>query len=263
MNAPAIDYSALIGVLYQKMTQASSYLLGVTVPENNLSLFGSAQPVNPLAQVQMAQVVSAIPREDPARVYFDAIQSNGVDQVVEQSGTGLLVESIPQIWHSLQVISLIISLVLIVLLVYVLIRRAQVAIPEDGEVSEQGMMFFKNVEGFNNQTTGQDIDSVRKRWNAIVGHANSENPNDWRHASIEADIMLDEMLDAQGYKGATMGEKMKQVERSDFNTIDMAWEAHKMRNRIAHEGSNQVLNERLIRQTIAQYQSVFREFELI
>jgi len=35
-----------------------------------------------------------------------------------------------------------------------------------------------------------------------------------------------------------MGDKLKAVEKSDFNSIELAWEAHKARNMIAHEGSD-------------------------
>ena len=65
--------------------------------------------------------------------------------------------------------------------------------------------------------------------------------------------MLDELLTVQGYHGDTVGDKMKQVERSDFNTIDLAWDAHKVRNRIAHEGSEHDLNAREVRRVIALY----------
>lgn len=101
------------------------------------------------------------------------------------------------------------------------------------------------------------------RWNKIVEHANTENPNDWRQAIIEADIMLDELLTVQGYHGDTVGDKMKQVERSDFNTIDLAWDAHKVRNRIAHEGSEHDLNAREVRRVISLYEQVLHEFYFI
>jgi len=101
------------------------------------------------------------------------------------------------------------------------------------------------------------------RWNKIVEHANTEHPNDWRQAIIEADIMLDELLTVQGYHGDTVGDKMKQVEKGDFNTIDLAWDAHKVRNRIAHEGSEHDLNAREVRRVVSLYEQVLHEFHFI
>jgi hypothetical protein len=56
---------------------------------------------------------------------------------------------------------------------------------------------------------------------------------------------------------------MKSIEKSDFNSIDMAWEAHKIRNSIAHEGSDFLLNQREAKRVIGLYEIVFREFRYI
>lgn len=103
----------------------------------------------------------------------------------------------------------------------------------------------------------------RKRWNLVIEHVNSEEPNNWKMAVLEADIMLDEMLDIQQYHGQSVGDKLKLVEKSDFNTIDMAWEAHKVRNQIAHEGNQFMLSQREARRVVNLYEQVFNEFEYI
>ena len=88
-------------------------------------------------------------------------------------------------------------------------------------------------------------------------------PESWRLAILEADIMLNELLDLQAYKGETMADKMKQVDRANFNTIDLAWEAHKVRNRIAHEGAEHEINAREARRVIDLYERVFKEFRIV
>lgn len=59
------------------------------------------------------------------------------------------------------------------------------------------------------------------------------NDNDLRHAILNADKLLDKLLEASGYKGTT-GEKIKNAKKvfRDYNGI---WKAHKLRNRLAHE----------------------------
>jgi len=108
-----------------------------------------------------------------------------------------------------------------------------------------------------------DVTGANPRWLHIEELANSANTSDWRTAILEADIMLDEMLARQGYTGESVGEKLKRVETSDFNTLNNAWEAHKVRNQIAHEGSAFALSDTLAQRTIARYESVFREFRMI
>lgn len=104
---------------------------------------------------------------------------------------------------------------------------------------------------------------VHPRWAHIQSLMNSTNSNDWRTAIIEADILLDDQLSRRGYVGADVGEKLKSADRSDFHTLQNAWEAHKVRNQIAHEGSAFDLSEGLVRRTIAHYEAVFHEFKLI
>ena len=98
------------------------------------------------------------------------------------------------------------------------------------------------------------------RWLHVLESIESEKPNDWRQAIIEADIMLDELVTRMGYRGANLGERLKQIEKSDFTTLELAWEAHKVRNQIAHAGSNYVLTQRDARQTVDLYRQVFEEF---
>lgn len=101
------------------------------------------------------------------------------------------------------------------------------------------------------------------RWDQIAVHASSDNPNDWRLAIIEADIVLDEIVTRMGYRGASLGEKLKQADPSDFLTLNAAWEAHKTRNRIAHSGSDFILTQREAKRVIDLYEEVFREFHYL
>ncbi|MFP4539888.1 MAG: hypothetical protein ACLFNN_03065 [Candidatus Paceibacterota bacterium] len=101
-----------------------------------------------------------------------------------------------------------------------------------------------------------------ERWNRILDHIRSEHPNDWRIAILEADTILDELLDKMGYTAETVAGKLKQVEKSDFSTLENAWKAHKLRNRIAHD-SDFVLSKREAERVVDLYRSVFEEFKFI
>lgn len=114
------------------------------------------------------------------------------------------------------------------------------------------------------ETDGVVVENpIRKKWEKIVAQSETSASSDWRLAIIEADVMLDDLLSTLHLPGETMGDKLKAVEKSDFNTIDFAWEAHKARNMIAHQGSDFVLNQRETRHIISLYEAVFKEFHLI
>lgn len=102
-----------------------------------------------------------------------------------------------------------------------------------------------------------------KRWQNILNNLNSTNEGDWRLAIIEADIILDDMLSRMGYRGEGVAEKLKQVEPSDFKSVQSAWEAHKVRNNIAHSGSSYKLSKAQATRTLDLFKEVFEEFHFI
>lgn len=121
----------------------------------------------------------------------------------------------------------------------------------------------REKEFYGHVLLSEEANEENPRWKHIQELMGSSNPSDWRAAILEADIMLDDMLTRQGYTGEGIGEKLKSVDPADFATLQDAWEAHKVRNQIAHEGSSFQISQLLAQRTVARYEAVFREFELI
>ena len=144
----------------------------------------------------------------------------------------------------------IVAIIAITVIIYVLVRKSEMR-------EKKAVKLSRPLEA--------DIQVYKKndRWQTVLDHVHSENPSDWRLAIIEADNILDEMVTRIGYKGDNLGEKLKSVEPSDFNTLQEAWEAHKVRNKIAHEGLNFKMDHREAKRVIAQFEKVFKEFEFI
>jgi hypothetical protein len=101
------------------------------------------------------------------------------------------------------------------------------------------------------------------RWTKIKKLSESFNQSDWRQAIIECDIMLDDLLKAISIPGESIGDRLKAIDKTDFNTLDDAWEAHKARNRIAHDGIDYELSHEESKRIIKSYEKVFREFHII
>ena len=97
------------------------------------------------------------------------------------------------------------------------------------------------------------------RWNTVIGYMQGKEEAIWRIGILEADNLLDEVLSDKGYRGLTLADKLKVA---GFNTIDLAWAAHKIRNRIAHDGFRFSLSERVAKNTIELYRSVFKELKV-
>ncbi|MBI4118193.1 MAG: hypothetical protein HY455_01460 [Parcubacteria group bacterium] len=109
----------------------------------------------------------------------------------------------------------------------------------------------------------QSLADRNLKWQRVLDYIDSQNESDWRFAIMEADSMLDEVLDAAGYVGDTLGEKLKGAVIGDFKTLNEAWEAHKIRNQIAHEGTNFYLSKRETERIINLYRKVFEEFHFV
>jgi hypothetical protein len=105
--------------------------------------------------------------------------------------------------------------------------------------------------------------SRNEAWVKVVKLLQSQNEGDWRMAVIDADKMLDMLTDQLNLPGENLGEKLKAADRDRFKSLNQAWDAHNVRNRIAHEGTAFVLTKREADRVIALYEYVFQEFGYI
>lgn len=154
------------------------------------------------------------------------------------------------------IISALISLALLGFIFYLRFHIEEIVTEEKEKLSPSG--------GDQEYIFGTQQKEVKNpRWERIITHMESESPGEWRVAVLEADILLEELLEVIGYHGETIGERLKQVEKSDFTTLDQAWEAHKIRNQIAHEGSDYHLTAREAQRVIELYRKVFEEFHYV
>jgi len=166
------------------------------------------------------------------------------------------------IWPLVLEVSVILSLVLIVAILYAVFRVKQLRDWEDAFYKHQPMTAdAKRTFGIVDSVGDTELGDVR--WAEVIRHMEAGDQNSLRRAIMEADIMLDDALTAHGYTGESVGEKMKQVSRADINSIDDAWEAHKIRNKIAHEGSSYELSDRDARRAINLYATFFKEIGYI
>jgi hypothetical protein len=110
---------------------------------------------------------------------------------------------------------------------------------------------------------GPEAQAGNSVWLEVEQKINSVNPSDWRLAILEADILLFEMLEQMGLPGQNLGEKLKAADSSFFSTLNEAWQAHKVRNIIAHEGASYQLAYNEAKRVIDLYRRVFEEFFFI
>lgn len=155
-------------------------------------------------------------------------------------------------WSILVAVALILSLLSLAALIYCLMRVMQIRQHE-----------AEKFQAAAHTVAARDVPRSQLRWDHVLERAHSDDEKSWRLSILEADIMLNELLDTLGYRGETMADKMKQVPRTQFQTIDLAWEAHRARNTIAHQGSMRELTAHETRRIIGLYRQVFKEFRFV
>jgi hypothetical protein len=79
-----------------------------------------------------------------------------------------------------------------------------------------------------------DVDQYRSRYLTIENQLKREEPSSGHLAVLNADKLVDQALRESGISGETMGDRLKNSS-TKFSDLNGLWEAHKLRNRIAHE----------------------------
>lgn len=101
-----------------------------------------------------------------------------------------------------------------------------------------------------------------KAWKNIQKHFFAGSDSELKVAIIEADNLLDEALRMGGVKGASLGDKLKQLTEDDLKNIDEIWEAHKLRNKIAHEADFK-MNRDTAERALGVYERTFQDLGIL
>jgi hypothetical protein len=100
---------------------------------------------------------------------------------------------------------------------------------------------------------------IRQRFEKSIMHISSPYKEEWKIGIIELDTILKDLLIQKQYIGDTVGELLKDAEKKGLKTLDYAWEAHKIRNKVVHEGMGYEMSKEIGEQTLRRYRSVFEE----
>lgn len=153
-------------------------------------------------------------------------------------------------------VSYTLSLMGITMIIYALVRMVEIAKEEDHHLQHA-------IAEYQAQFTDTKAGKQNAKWNQIQDLVNSPNHSDWRLAIIEADLILEDLLESRGVHGMTIGDKLKSMTPGDLGSIQAAWEAHLVRNRIAHEGSDYEITQVFAARTIQLYEVVFQELGFV
>ncbi|MEZ4104122.1 MAG: hypothetical protein R3B60_02430 [Candidatus Paceibacterota bacterium] len=160
-----------------------------------------------------------------------------------------IIDFLNTVWVSYAIFAYFLSIVMLFLYVYASTGVNKLYKLQRDEIKEREKIYSESFGIVANSSRLLDIDK----------HIVSDNPNDWKLAIIEADVILDDVLKEAGYGGVSLGERLKSISSNQLRSLDDAWQAHKVRNQIAHGGADFILTKRLADDTIKQYKRVLTE----
>lgn len=161
----------------------------------------------------------------------------------------------PHTWSVIGVISVCLSILFIFIIIFSLVRLIEIQIFDAMEIEHEI-----------NHALAKDKETDRTtnpRWKYIQTLIDSPNESDWRISILEADTLLEESFKERDIAGDTMAELLEEAKTNGYPNIQGAWDAHIIRNKIAHEGQDFPLSQIEGRRVIKLYQNIFEDLKVI
>jgi hypothetical protein len=98
-----------------------------------------------------------------------------------------------------------------------------------------------------------------KKWREI--QKLRANKDDWPHAVVHADMLLDEVMKKKKIGGKTTGERMVNAQ-GKFSANDSVWNAHKLANSIRQE-AEKTITESVVKDTLIAFRQALRDLGAI
>jgi hypothetical protein len=76
---------------------------------------------------------------------------------------------------------------------------------------------------------------VESAWKKTQTHFFAGDDNDLKIAIMQADNLLEDALRSAGVRGTNLGDRLKNLKKGEMPNLEQIWQAHKLRNQIAHE----------------------------
>lgn len=104
-----------------------------------------------------------------------------------------------------------------------------------------------------------DEKEIHRAWRAVEEQLVSSNASDWKLAVMSADAAMGEALEDMKIEGVTMADKLKALGESHrLRSYEQLWDAHKVRNEIAHE-PRRMLSQEEARRIVQHFADALKE----
>ena len=108
----------------------------------------------------------------------------------------------------------------------------------------------------------ESISPERERYGRAKLHIESQYKEEWKIGVIELDNLLRDLLKAKGYNGETVADLLDDATKKGMRSVNSAWEGHRVRNRVVHEGLKYDFPKEEALKILRKYTEAFSELGL-
>lgn len=155
-----------------------------------------------------------------------------------------------KVYFYFKYILIIYSFILLVAVILAIIHSRPKKIIRQIEQDFESMFQKEKGEGF----TG--------KWQEILKRLASAEEASYRLAVIEADKFFEEALRRLGYVGENFSDRLKQVHPTEIKNLNEVWQAHRVRNSLAHDADFK-LSRGEAEKAVDAYERALRDLEVI
>lgn len=145
-------------------------------------------------------------------------------------------------------LSVLVAVIVISVLIYILLKQKAGASNGKKRKFNEKAMTLDDAKTSGGMQAGVNVELVQNKWREITARQASGVAG-LKNALIEADKLLDYVMIQKGFTGETMGDRLKSG-GSAFSNLNAIWDAHKLRNQMAHDVEHDVVPEQF-KQAIA------------
>ena len=162
-----------------------------------------------------------------------------------------------------KVILFFLAMFFLIIICYTIVRMFEIRAKERKHLHHEIYEYARNKTEQEKRLREEVGGSKNERWSQTLSYLFSQHKSDWKLAIIEADSMLESLLEQLGFRGATLGDRLKLANQDNFPNLTIAWEVHTVRNKIAHEGLAFELSQHEAKRIIALYEKIFHDYGFI
>ncbi|MFA6177860.1 MAG: hypothetical protein WC694_03135 [Candidatus Paceibacterota bacterium] len=170
---------------------------------------------------------------------------------------------IDQVIIFIKTILFFLAMFFLTIICYVIVRMLEIRAKEHKYTHDEIHEYAHKKEQEEKKKREESRGSKNERWVKTLSYLFSQHASDWKLSIIEADSMLESLMEQLGFRGETLGDRLKMANQENFPNLTIAWEVHTIRNRIAHEGLNFEVSQHEAKRVIALYEQIFHEYGYI